>query len=73
MAGYSKSPVLIPPRVLPLLHDLAQHMVHAGHTYRSFTKKTGTPQQALNDPKVEVPPLLTMSEDNYVLKFPGIE
>lgn len=25
-------PVLIPTRVLPLLHDLAQQMVQAGHT-----------------------------------------
>lgn len=24
-------PTLIPPRVLPLLHDLAQQMVQAGH------------------------------------------
>ncbi|KAK4373519.1 hypothetical protein RND71_008903 [Anisodus tanguticus] len=24
-------PTLIPPRILPLLHDLAQHMVQAGH------------------------------------------
>lgn len=35
-------PTVIPPRVLPLLHDLAQQMVQAGHqqqlfkTYRSI-------------------------------------
>lgn len=25
-------PALIPPRILPLLHNLAQQMVHAGHS-----------------------------------------
>ncbi|XP_057512127.1 exocyst complex component EXO70A1 [Actinidia eriantha] len=30
-------PTLIPPRILPLLHDLAQQMVHAGHQQHLFT------------------------------------
>ncbi|KAF7139885.1 hypothetical protein RHSIM_Rhsim06G0066000 [Rhododendron simsii] len=30
-------PTLIPPRILPLLHDLAQQMVHAGHQQQLFT------------------------------------
>lgn len=30
------TPTLIPPRVLPLLHDLAQQMVHAGHQQQLF-------------------------------------
>ncbi|KAL5709628.1 hypothetical protein ACHQM5_020293 [Ranunculus cassubicifolius] len=29
-------PTLIPPRILPLLHDLAQQMVHAGHQQQLF-------------------------------------
>jgi len=29
-------PTLIPPRVLPLLHDLAQQMVKAGHQQQLF-------------------------------------
>lgn len=29
-------PTLIPPRVLPLLHDLAQQMVQAGHQQQLF-------------------------------------
>lgn len=29
-------PTLIPPRVLPLLHDLAQQMVLAGHQQQLF-------------------------------------
>ncbi|KAL9323419.1 hypothetical protein ACSQ67_008276 [Phaseolus vulgaris] len=29
-------PTLIPPRVIPLLHDLAQHMVQAGHQQQLF-------------------------------------
>lgn len=29
-AAIYKPPILIPPRILPLLHDLAQQMVHAG-------------------------------------------
>ncbi|KAI3734600.1 hypothetical protein L6452_14072 [Arctium lappa] len=29
--------ILIPPRVLPLLHDLAQHMVQAGHIQQCLT------------------------------------
>lgn len=30
-------PTLIPPRILPLLRDLAQQMVHAGHQQQLFT------------------------------------
>jgi exocyst complex protein 7 len=29
-------PILIPPRVLPLLHDLAQQMAQAGHQQQLF-------------------------------------
>lgn len=29
-------PTLIPPRVIPLLHDLAQQMVQAGHQQQLF-------------------------------------
>lgn len=29
-------PTLIPPRVVPLLHDLAQQMVQAGHQQQLF-------------------------------------
>jgi len=29
-------PTVIPPRVLPLLHDLAQQMVQAGHQQQLF-------------------------------------
>lgn len=29
-------PILIPPRVVPLLHDLAQQMVQAGHQQQLF-------------------------------------
>ncbi|KAK4759595.1 hypothetical protein SAY87_022726 [Trapa incisa] len=31
------TPTLIPPRVLPLLHDLAQQMIQAGHQQQLFT------------------------------------
>ncbi|KAI7736255.1 hypothetical protein M8C21_022705 [Ambrosia artemisiifolia] len=41
--------------------------------YRSFEEKTGSPQQGVNDPKVEVTALLIMGEEDYVLKFPGME
>ncbi|XP_030449168.1 exocyst complex component EXO70A1 [Syzygium oleosum] len=35
-AGVCKPLALIPPRVLPLLHDLAQQMVQAGHQQQLF-------------------------------------
>ncbi|XP_076912054.1 exocyst complex component EXO70A1-like [Bidens hawaiensis] len=42
-------PVLIPPRVLPLLHDLAQHMVHAGHTQQCLVIYRDTRSQVLQE------------------------
>ncbi|KAI3783653.1 hypothetical protein L1987_42739 [Smallanthus sonchifolius] len=42
-------PVLIPPRVLPLLHDLAQHMVHAGHTQQCLIIYRDTRSQVLQE------------------------
>jgi len=30
-------PALIPPRILPLLHDLAQQMIEAGHRPQLLT------------------------------------
>ncbi|XP_078154947.1 exocyst complex component EXO70A1-like [Carex rostrata] len=35
-AAVYKPPALIPPRVLPLLHDLAQQLVQAGHQQQCF-------------------------------------
>jgi exocyst complex component 7 len=35
-AAVYKPPALIPPRVLPLLHDLAQQLVQAGHLQQCF-------------------------------------
>ena len=35
--------ILIPPRVLPLLHDLAQHMVQAGHLQQCLVIYRYTP------------------------------
>ena len=35
-AAIDTPPTLIPPRVLPLLHDLAQQMVLAGHQQQLF-------------------------------------
>ncbi|KAI3706056.1 hypothetical protein L1987_76309 [Smallanthus sonchifolius] len=42
-------PVLIPPRVLPLLHDLAQHMVHAGHTQQCLNIYRDSRSQVLQE------------------------
>ncbi|KAJ0797835.1 putative soluble epoxide hydrolase [Helianthus annuus] len=41
--------------------------------YRSFAENVGSPQQGVDDPKVEVPALLIMGEEDYVFKFPGME
>ncbi|KAJ9546013.1 hypothetical protein OSB04_025720 [Centaurea solstitialis] len=42
-------PVLIPPRVLPLLHYLAQHMVQAGHTQQCLIIYRDTRSQVLQE------------------------
>ncbi|KVI07427.1 Cullin repeat-like-containing domain-containing protein [Cynara cardunculus var. scolymus] len=42
-------PVLIPPRVLPLLHDLAQHMVQAGHAQQCLIIYRDTRSQVLQE------------------------
>ncbi|GKB46589.1 exocyst complex component EXO70A1-like protein [Tanacetum coccineum] len=44
-----KPPVLIPPRVLPLLQDLAQHMVQAGHTQQCLIVYRDTRSQVLQE------------------------
>ncbi|KAJ0759103.1 putative soluble epoxide hydrolase [Helianthus annuus] len=41
--------------------------------YRSFAENVGSPQQGVDDPKVEGPALLIMGEEDYVFKFPGME
>nr|KAJ0185889.1 hypothetical protein LSAT_V11C900474300 [Lactuca sativa] len=42
-------PVLIPPRVLPLLHDLAQHMVNAGNSQQCMIIYRDTRSQVLQE------------------------